>query len=140
MADKENTGVIPLKKFLSVLLIICFILLSGCSAYYSKYNAVAFVHSNTSDNAFMSFYQFEGTMVFKLKNKSDAGVIKYTAKLEKGSAEVYCDDAGTKTLMCSVNSGQSVESASPPLKAGTVYIIVQSNGKCENGDFWFDLG
>ncbi len=128
-----------MKKSLSVLSVLCFILLSGCNAYNSKYNAVAFVHSNRADNAFMNFYQFEGTMVFRLKLK-EAGAIKYSAKLEKGSAEVYYDDAGTKTLLCSVNPGQSVESASPTLKAGTVYIIVQANGKCENGDFRFDLG
>ena len=118
------------------LLAVC---LSGCGKYKSHYSATAFVHSNESDAAFMSFWQFEGTMVFQLKCKEAEKSLSYTAKLETGSATVYYDCDGTKTEWFTVDAGDERQDTLDGLKPGTVYIIVETDEKCEDGDFRFDI-
>ena len=113
--------------------------LSGCGKYASHYNATAFVHSNESDSAFMSFWKFEGNMVFQLKCKQAGQSLAYTAKLETGSATVYYDRGDGKTELCALNAGDETESTLEELKPGTVYVIVEADGQCENGDFHFDI-
>ena len=126
---------------LAVLALILFALcLSGCSKYKSKYKAVGFVHSNTSGSAFMTFYEFDGTMVFKLQNrKGMEGQVEYSAKLETGNAAVYYDLGGTKTELFSIREGEEVSSTLGLKGSGTVYMIVQTDGKCQNGEFRFDI-
>lgn len=113
--------------------------LSSCEKYASHYNATAFVHSNESDSAFMSFWKFEGTMVFKLKYESADEALAWSAKLETGSATVYYDCGDGKTELCALNAGDETESTLEKLKPGTVYVIVESDRHCENGDFHFDI-
>ena len=69
---------------LSLLLLLSF---AGCGQYTSSYRAVGFVHSNRSDSASMSFYSFDGRMVFKLKNTHHAS-LNCSASLETGNAAV----------------------------------------------------
>ena len=131
-----------MKKRISILIALLAILslcLSGCEKYTSHYNATAFVHSNESDHAFMSFWKFEGRMVFKLKCKEAGQSLAYTAKLETGSAAVYYDCGDGKTELCAVNAGDETQSVLEGLKPGTVYVIVETDGQCENGDFHFDI-
>ena len=96
-----------MKKALSFMVAVLLFSLAGCGKYSSKYNAVGFVHSNQSTSAFMSFYSFEGRMVFQLKSTGE-GDLKYSAELESGSATVYYDFYGTKEELFSVNSGNEV--------------------------------
>ncbi len=124
--------------FLAAILVMCICSFSGCSRYTSKYHAVAFVHSNESDKAFMSFYTFKGTMVFKLKCKNTQQ-LRYTAKLESGSADVYLDCGDGKTELFAVSAGDEVGSAVGQLEKGTVYVLVETNGTCQNGNFEFEL-
>lgn len=127
-------------KKAGVLLVALILLLSlaGCGKYSSSYKAVAFVHSNESASAFMSFYSFDGRMVFKLKSGGE-GDIGFSAKLESGSAEVYYDFYGTKQKLFSVSGGDEIDSHGGYVEAGTVYVIVETNGECLNGEFRFDL-
>ena len=113
--------------------------LSACGKYHSHYSATAFVHSNESDHAFMNFWIFEGTMVFKLKCQDADEAIAYTAKLETGSATVYYDCGDGKKELCAVNAGDEVQSTLDGLTPGTVYIIVETDGECRTGDFQFDI-
>ena len=133
----ESNGFI--KRAISIITV-CLILLSmaGCGKYTSKYKAVGFVHSNESSAAFMSFYSFDGKMVFKLKSTGE-GDLKYSAKLESGTAVVYYDYYGTKTELFSVNSGDEMESHGGYFEAGTVYVIVETSTECKNGDFHFSI-
>ena len=133
----ESNGFI--KKEIDII-IVCLMLLSmtSCGKYTSKYKAVGFVHSNESSTAFMSFYSFDGKMVFKLKSTGD-GDLKYSAKLESGNAVVYYDYYGTKTELFSVSSGDEMESHGGYVEAGTVYVIVETSTECRNGDFHFSL-
>lgn len=112
--------------------------LTGCSAYKSHYKAVGFVHSNESASSFMSFYSFDGRMVFKMKSTGE-GDLTYSAKLESGSATVYYDYYGTKTELFSVSAGEEISSHGGYVEAGTVYVIVETDGECKNGDFQFSL-
>lgn len=113
--------------------------LSGCNSYTSHYKAVAFVHTNTTKNASMSFSSFEGTMVFKLKCESVDEKINYSAKLEDGSAKVFYDCNGTKTELFSVNSGDDISEIGGALQKGTVYIIVEMSEAGQDGSFNFDI-
>lgn len=114
--------------------VIILLLLTGCGKYTSSYKAVGFVHSNVSTSAEMSFYSFDGRMVFKLKSSGE-GDLKYTAKLESGTATVYYDFYGTKTELFTINSGEEFDLHGGYVEAGTVYIIVETDGECMNGSF-----
>ena len=122
------------------LLILTILLLSicACGKYGSKYKAVGFVHSNESTSASMSFSSFEGIMVFKLKSANE-GDIKFHAKMESGSATVYYDVYGNKLKLFSINGGEELNSHEGYVDSGTVYVIVETEGECKNGDFCFDL-
>ena len=114
--------------------------LSGCGRYVSSYRASAFVHSNTSDHAMMSFWQFEGRMVFRLKTGSDGSpVMTYTGSLQTGAAEVYYDSGDGKTPLFSIKAGENVGSSADLPKNKTVYIIIETSEKCEEGSFGFSL-
>jgi hypothetical protein len=127
-------------KKICILLVsaILIVMLTGCGKYTSGYNAVGFVHSSGSDSAFMNFYSFKGRMVFKLKSSGE-GELKYTAKLESGNATVYYDFFGTKQELFSISSEEELDSHGGYVEAGTVYIIVETDGTCKNGEFRFSL-
>ena len=121
----------------SALVMGCF---TGCSKYTSSWNASCFVHSNTSGNAYMDFGTFSGTMVNTLKcEDASKETLKYTGSLESGKLIVYYDDDGTKKELFTLKEGEEVTSTVEKLHEGTVYIIVETEGKCENGELEFDI-
>ncbi|MCR5484567.1 MAG: hypothetical protein K6F09_03135 [Clostridiales bacterium] len=128
-----------IKKMISLTAaVITLLSMTSCSAYKSRYKAVGFVHSNESASSFMSFYRFDGTMVFKMKSAGE-GDLTYSAKLESGSATVYYDYRGSKTELFSINAGEEIGSHGGYVEKGTVYVIVETNGECQNGDLKFSL-
>lgn len=127
------------KKALALILAVALLLsLTGCGNYVSSYKAVGFVHANASRSASMNFYSFNGRMVFKLKSSGE-GDLKYTAKLESGSATVYYDSHAGKTELFSIRGGDELDSRGGYVEAGTVFVIVETDGACINGDFQFSL-
>ena len=131
------------RRILTVIMIfvIC-ACLCGCSGYSSGYKAVGFVHSNTSDSAFMSFYQFDGRMVMRLRCKEAEGCdLIYGGKLESGSLTVYIDIGEGKEELFSLESGDEIaDPFSIRIEGkGKIYIIVETDGKCENGSLEFNL-
>ena len=114
------------------------ILFSGCGKYSSHYNAVGFVHSNTSSSAYMSFSSFDGTISFKLKC-GEGERIQYSAELGEGSATVYYDCDGKKKLLFLIGAGEEVFDFVRPSETGSIYIIVETDGKCEEGKLKFDV-
>ena len=132
------------KHFLTVaavLILFISVMLTGCSGYSSHFKAVALVQSNTSSSAYMNFYEFSGTMIFKLKCKNDdGGILKYTANIESGSIRVYCDTAGSKDLLVSIEPWSNALEGSVSVPQGKIYIIVESDDKSSNGSLTFDLG
>ena len=127
-----------MKKLIPILVLVLLALacLVGCSKYTSRYTALMLVTTNTSKAGSIRFSGFTGTKVFKLKS---SGQLNYSAELSGGNATVYYDSNGTKTELFSITSGQSVGPASITVAPGTVYVIVQTDGKCENGRFSFDV-
>lgn len=127
----------------SVLLITITVLamsLAACSSYVSSYIASAMVTSEWGGTASLSFWTFEGTKVLKLNNSSGSSAeVSYEAELESGSATVYYDDNGSKTEWFTINSGESLNGKAVPDKKGKIYVIIESDGKCENGSFDFKL-
>ena len=124
---------------LAMVMALMLLMLSGCNSYRSQYNAVSFVHTNTSENASMSFSSFKGTMVFQLKCENADEKICYSAKLDEGSAKVFYDCSGTKTELFSVSSGDDISQTGGALQKGTVYIIVEMPEEGQNGRFHFDI-
>ncbi|MBQ7599039.1 MAG: hypothetical protein IJU56_10715 [Clostridia bacterium] len=118
--------------------VLLLISMTGCSRYSSSYKAVAFVHSNEADSAFMNFYSFEGRMVFKLKSSAE-GDLKYSAKLDAGNAVVYYDFYETRQELFSISGGEEIHSHGGYVESGPVYIIVETNGGCQNGEFRFSI-
>ena len=130
-----------MKKILPILILIslCAVFLvcfAACSKYSSHYSALMLITTNTSKSASISFTSLNGAKVFKLKSD---GVLNYSAKLTGGSATVFYDFNGTKMELFSIGAGQEVGPASVSVTPGTVYVIVQTNGKCEEGQFRFDV-
>ena len=127
------------KRLILILSAAMLLFLTGCGKYTSSYKAVGFVHSNESTSAFMNFYSFDGKMVFKMESPGE-GDIKYSAKLESGSATVYYDFYGTKEELFSIAGGEEIELHGGYIERGTVHIIVETDGECRNGAFSFNAG
>lgn len=123
--------------FLLIAAFIIFIM-TGCGGYISSYKAAGFVRSNTSSSTYMNFWSFEGRMVFRLHAKAE-GELKYTASLEKGNLTVFYDNNGTKSELFSLKDGETADSSGGYVEEGTVYIIVETDGKCENGELRIGL-
>ena len=77
-------------------------------------------------------------MVFKLKSPGE-GDLKYTASLESGNATIYYDYVGTKTELVSVSGGDELDDHGGYIEAGTVYVIVETDGKCQNGKIHIEI-
>lgn len=127
------------KILIALFLVLSSLLSTGCSKYTSHYSSIMSVHTNTSSSASLSFYVFDGTEADTLKCKEEPGKLEYSAKLEKGSATVYVDYDGTKKELFSINGGEEVSSTLTGLEKGTVYVIIETSGKCESGSFDFEM-
>lgn len=125
--------------FVTVIMAALLFTLVGCNKYSSHYKAMAMVRTNTSKSASLKFSNLEGTIVFKLKCESESEKINYSAKLENGGAKVFYDCNGTKTELFSINSGDDINDVGGELQKGTVYIIVETSGTCEEGRFNFEV-
>ena len=127
------------KRFSVILAVLLIFALSACGEHASSYRAIGFVHSNESDSAFMSFYQFNGRMVFKLRCTDPDAHIKYSGELESGSITVSYECDGEKSELFSLSDGSEVDSTGGELEKGKVYIYVETDGKCNNGRLDFSL-
>ena len=121
---------------LAILVAICLFCLAGCSKYTSHYSALMMVTTNTSKAASISFSSLDGTRAFKLKSD---GHLNFSAKLGEGSATVFYDSNGTKNELFSISGGQEIQSSTIAVNPGTVYVIVQTDGKCKEGRISFDV-
>ena len=121
-------------------LLVCCLLLSGCSSepYTSSYNAKGLVQTNTDSEATISFSEFQGVKVFKLKfNNGNTKSLVYSLRLEVGSAKIYYDTDGRKTELVSLKAGDSINENLKNLSCESMYIIIETGEKCLNGNFSF---
>ncbi|MDE5548874.1 MAG: hypothetical protein K2J13_01335 [Clostridia bacterium] len=135
-----------MKKFASVIiavvtLVLCFTLAACGNNYVSNYSATQMVTSNTSDKASVSFGGFSGTYVMQLKNNgADEVFITYEASLGEGNIKVYYDFNDEKLDLFEIESNGSVDSKTETFTGNkTIYIIIEADGKCNDGSFSFVL-
>ena len=128
------------RSLVFVFAVLLAMLLAGCSPYVSSYKALMMVTSNVSDSAYMSFSSLDGSNVFTLKAKQDGAVLKYSGEVAgSGAATVYYDDDGTKKELFKLGAGEKVDDSLTLPQAGKVYVIVETDGICEDGKFTFDI-
>ncbi len=134
-----------MKKFVSVIiavaaLVLC-LALSACGKYVSHYSAMLMVKTNTSHKASVSFDTFSGTCVLHLKNNdTDEVFITYEATLGQGNIKVYYDFNEEKLNFFEIETDGSVEGRTETFTGNkTIYIIIESDGKCNEGSFSFIL-
>ena len=135
-----------MKKFASeiiavVTLGLCFALSACGNKYVSHYSATLMVRTNTSKKASVSFDSFSGTYVIKLKNNSADGVfISYEATLQEGNIKVSYDFNDEKRNLFEIETNGSVDRKTETFIGNkTIYIIIESDGKCNDGSFSFVL-
>ena len=133
-----------MKKLNFVLaLILILATLCGCGGYVKNYSATILITSCHDDEASMKFDTFKGTYNFKLKRDDAAShTLDVEASLDEGEMKVYIGVGGEKDLLLTIKGGESYDETitldSKYDNEKTVYVILESTGKCNNGDFEFE--
>ncbi len=99
------------------------------------------VRENTSNKASVSFDSFSGIYVIILKNNgADEVYIAYEATLGEGNIKVSYDYNDEKLNLFEIKTNGSVDSKTETFTGNkTIYIIIESDGKCNDGSFSFVL-
>jgi len=135
-----------MKKFCFMLaLILTLVMLCGCGGYVKSYSATIMITSCLGDEASMGFDTFTGTYHFKLrKDDAAAHTLGLQASLVEGELDIYIGVDGEKELLRTVKGGDSFdETITLDAKYDnerSVYIILESAGKCVDGEFAFVYG
>ena len=133
-----------MKKVCFVLvLIFTLCMLCGCGGYVKSYSATILITSGHGDEASMKFDTFKGTYNVKLKRDDNPEhTLDLDASLGEGEMNVYIGIGGEKELLLAVKGGESyAETITLTEKYDTektIYIILESEGKCADGDFEFE--
>ena len=138
--NKSRTTAIT-ALLLSIIILAALACLSSCSAYSSHYRATILVQSNTSQRASVSFSTLDGRMVFKMKSKDgSAERMNFSVGLGEGNLKVSVDCAGVKADLLDLKSGDACSSHLDNIGTGTVYVIIETDGQCSDGDlnFWLE--
>ena len=125
--------------FVTALLTVLCMNLTGCSGYASSFRATVLITTNTASSASVEFSTLTGTKVQQMKTKEDGATLEYGGKLVEGSMTVYYDEDGTKKELFTVKGGENKEGSVVIEKKGKLYLILETDGKCENGKFTFEI-
>ena len=131
------------KACFALVLILTLFMLCGCKGYVKSYAATILITSDHGDEASMKFDSFKGSYNFKLKRD---GNLEHTLDLEaslgEGEMNVYIGTGGEKELLLTVKGGESYDERIALDEKydheNTIYIILESAGKCADGDFEFE--
>ena len=130
-------------------------MLCSCGGYVKNYSATILITSCQGDEASMEFDTFNGTYNFKLRRdnmaeftfggasgETDKYTLDYEASLAEGEMSVYIGVDGEKELLFVVKGGESYDETitlhNKYDNEKTIYIILESTGKCVDGDFEFE--
>ena len=133
-----------MKKACFVLVLIFILaMLCSCGGYVKSYSATILITSNHGNEASMEFYTFKGSYNFKLKREGTAAhTLDLDASLDEGEMNVYIGVGGEKELLLTVKGGESYDETitldEKYDNKKTIYIILESEGKCVDGDFAFE--
>ena len=128
---------------LALLLALTLAFLCACSGYVKSYSATILITSCQGDEASMEFDTFNGTYNFKLRRD---GVAEHTLDLEanllEGEMKIYIGVDGEKELIRTVKGGESYDETITLDKKydneKVIYVILESTGKCADGEFEFE--
>ena len=132
-----------MKKVCFVLvLIFTLFMLCSCGGYIKSYSATILITSCQGDKASMAFDTFKGKYNFKLRRDGIAEhTLDFDASLAEGEMNVYIGVDGEKELLHTVKGGESYDEtiilADKYDDEKSIYIILESSGKCMDGDFEF---
>ena len=132
-----------MKKITYLLLPLIGLSICSCNNYSSHYKSILSITNEHGGEGSLSFAEFEGQYVFKLKKTTQGeGSIKYSASLKEGHVDVYYVDPISKQelSMFSINSGETLDSYAGYVEKGyRVIIIVKSEGRVYDGRFAFNI-
>ena len=143
-SENDRKGNAGMKKAcLALVLIFAIVMLCGCGEYVKSYSATILITSAHGDEASMKFDSFKGSYNFKLKRDGTAEhTLDLEASLGEGEMNVYIGVDGEKELLLTVKGGESYDEvirlAGKYDNEKTIYIILESAGKCADGDFAFE--
>ena len=131
------------KVCLVLILILTLVMLCGCSGYIKSYSATILITSCHGDEASMEFDTFKGTYYFKLRRDgAPEHTLELDASLVEGEMSIYIGVEGEKELIRTIKGGESYDET---IKLDekydnekVIYVILESAGKCLNGDFEFE--
>ena len=133
-----------MKKIGFIWALVCtLVLLCSCGGYINSYSATVLITSSQRDEASMRFASFQGTYHFKLRGDGDAGpTLDLEASLAEGEINIYVGIDGEKELLRTLRGGESCDEtltlSDKYAHEKTIHIILESTGKCTNGDFEFE--
>jgi len=128
------------------IVLVLFLMLSvlcSCGGYVKSYAATILITSCEGNEASMAFDTFKGSYNFKLRRSGTAAhTLDLEASLGEGEMQVYIGTNGEKELLRTVKGGESLdETVALDQKYDherSVYIILETEGKCVDGDFEFE--
>lgn len=131
------------KTIIALVLVLTLVMLCGCSGYVKSYSASLMNTSSRGDEASMEFRSFNGTYNLKLtRDKYAEYTLDVEASLGDGEMNVYVGVDGGKDLLFTIRGGESIDKTirldEKYNNEKTIYIILESVGKCTNGDFEFE--
>lgn len=137
-------GYTGMKKIWFVLVLtFTFVIFCSCSGYVNNYAATILITSCDGDEANMDFDTFKGTYNFKLRGDGvDDRTLDFEASLDEGEMNIYIGVDGEKELLRTVKGGEFYDEAialdDKYDYEKTIYIILESVGKCVDGNFEFE--
>ena len=131
------------KVCLVLVLILSLAMLCGCGGYIKSYAATILITSCHGDEANIEFDTFKGSYNFKLKREgTPEHTLDLDASLAEGEMNVYIGVGGEKELLLTVKGGESYDETialdAEYDNEKTIYIILESVGRCIDGDFEFE--
>ncbi len=131
------------RVYVALILILSLVILCSCGGYVTNYSATLLITSSHGDEASMEFASFKGTYNLRLKRSEDAKhTLDFEASLGEGEMNVYIGVDGEKELIRTVKGGERYDETIILDKKydneKTIHIILESVGKCVDGDFEFE--
>lgn len=131
------------KACFTLALIVILFMLCSCGGYVKSYAATILITSGHGGEASMKFDTFKGSYNFKLKRDGNPEhTLDIDASLAEGEMNVYIGVGSEKELLLTVKGGESYNETIALTEKydneKTIYIILDSVGKCIDGDFEFE--
>ena len=130
------------KVYIILALLLTLAMLCSCGGYVKSYSATILITSHINNEASMEFHTFKGTYNFKFRNNDAAEhTLEIEASLGEGEMNIYIGAGDEKELLRTVKGGESCDetiSLDKYADEKSIYVILESNGKCVDGDFEFE--